>query len=132
MNQEATIIATLTELGFFKYVSAAELAHIQASVQQSYRQFRDLRDMESYHDGTDPRHRRSYHADAEGLAEQGIGTFLRALQPVFHREGVLIDTLEDIPCWNEQGEYIYDVTINEIHYPIINTLERPDEASWQA
>ncbi len=131
MNQEDTVITTLTQLGFFKYVPAAELAHVQASVRQSYHLFRNLHDIESYHDGSDPRHRRCYHADAEELAEQGIGTFLRGLEPLFRSQGILITTIEDIPQWNDQGEYCYDVIINGSRYPIINMLEQLQQASWQ-
>lgn len=69
--------------------------------------------------------RRGYPADAEELAEGGIGRTLRLMMPVLRAEGVPIQSVSD--RLSDKG---YTTTIDGTDYLIYERSEDPDQDTW--
>lgn len=102
-------VAGLIEMGYMKYVPAAEVGTIRGQLVEAIRHGFCMSDWDDGHskDG------RSYFADSESLMEGGIGEVILEMRGVLEVEGVRIDSVGD----DLEGE-VYAVAVNGRKYPI--------------
>ncbi len=102
----------LEALGFFNYAPPADLASLK----------HDFR--ESGWAAVFGETGRLFNADAENLAEGGVGEFLREIEPFLNGQRISLNQVED-----EFGERGYGITVNGKRYKIydISELKRRSE-----
>ena len=99
---DRTFVDRLDQLGFFKYIDSAQ------------REDAKRQGAAAIYGETG----RLFHADAESLAEGGVGDFLREMEPFLRKQGVTISQIED-----QFRDYDYSVTINGMDYIIYSADE---------
>lgn len=100
-------VAQLEALGFFDYAPAANAARMQVSQNGWPGIFGD--------------NGRTYFADAETLAEGGVGSFLEEIRPFLESQGVAFPDLEEI------SDEHYSVTVDGREHPIYTRRDLYDE-----
>ena len=103
---DSTFVDRLEQLGFFQYASTAERVAAKG-------QFQNIGWAAIYGETG-----RLFHADAESLAEGGVGEFLHRIQPFLKGQGVPIKQVDD--HFDENG---YSITTNGKDYVVYNTEE---------
>lgn len=103
---DSTFVDRLDQLGFFKYATSAQR-------EDAKRQFKDIGSAAIYEETG-----RLFRADAESLAEDGVGDFLREIEPFLRKQGVTISQIED-----QFHDSDYSVTVNGVDYLIYNADE---------
>lgn len=69
--------------------------------------------------------RRGYPADAEDLADGGVGRTLRAMLPVLHAEGVRLESIED-----DLSDTGYRVLLDGVAAPIYDIPDNASQDEW--
>jgi hypothetical protein len=111
-TMDLTFVKRLEELGFFKYVgeNACDAAQVE---------FQDIGWAAIYGETG-----QMFPADAESLAEGGIGEFIRDIEPFLTSQGITVNEVTD--HFDENG---YSVTVNGREYLIYDADElKRDEA----
>ncbi len=107
-------VERLDRLGFFAHASGAAreaaTAEVRADPQSGV-----------FADGT----RRFWFADAEDLAEGGVGAWLKELEPLLRELGIPRLRIRD-----HFGEDAYDVAVNGRRYPILTAAEVASDHIW--
>ncbi len=120
------ILKKLKEMNYFKFVPSEKLSRAEESV------LRDLKkgclsvgsDRYDEEDILGSLDYRGYYADAEDLAEGGIGYFVETLKPILKQEGIEINSIE-----NKSTGDVYDLVINGHTYNIYSEDNAND--SWR-
>jgi hypothetical protein len=113
MSDEAKLRTRLSEfadrlevLGFFRYAPVEAVAALKQDFEES--RWKAIFGQTG----------RLFHADAEDLAEGGVGDFLRKIEPFLNANGIALTHVEDDV--SEQG---YSVTVNGTRTRIFDTDE---------
>jgi hypothetical protein len=109
------LVDHLEHLGFYRYAAPAQVAELKAIAKATGYLFDDeflFRDS---------------HADAEDLAEGGVGAFLNDLAPLLHIRGVSIATITE--QFDDMADYV--VTVNGHPYLIYTVDEGRLANLWE-
>jgi hypothetical protein len=101
----AELAEALERLGFFADLGTDEAASVKLAMQSNAIHFMDHR-------------LRVYMADAEDLAEEGVGAWLREISGALHSRGVMIGDIKE----ETDGNYYY-VTVNGRKFTIYTHAE---------
>lgn len=104
----------LEDRGFFKYADPSKVSDVQKEID---------RDAASAMFSLDTN--RFFFADAESLAEGGVGDLLRELEPTLRRAGVPALAVED-----DFVDDHYDVVVNGKRYRILSESDVRDDLVW--
>jgi hypothetical protein len=96
----------LEVLGFFRFAPPAAVASLKHDFQES--------GWAAVFGETG----RLFHADAEDLAEGGVGVFLRRVEPFLKGQGVSLNHVED-----DFGERGYSIVVNGKRYKVYDAAE---------
>jgi len=120
-----SIINSLKNLGYFKYVSSTELSHVLTQARNNLE--KGLEISLSDNPDIDPMYLdyRMYNADAEDLAEGGIGELLEKMRPLHKNIGANSSIRDD------KTSEKYDVVINDKRYSIFTAETIGSFDSWE-
>ena len=127
------VIQELASLDFFKFVPKSEIARLKTGTARALTENNDLwNHFDNSHElefwSAELRY---FPADAEFLAEAGIGDVIREMIPVLRKEGLEITSLTDEPfCDEATTQSSYHLVVNGVRHTIFDSQVSEDADFW--